>query len=219
MSSGYSRTVDFVQYLFKRYAQLGLSEKSDRAFAISGLMERMGEVFRTENKFGIFATLRFRLLLWRRLVETNSSTPDITYHQHVPSWSWMTYSGIDFLEIGTLYVPGNGFRFHPVQQKALCVQVMEFPDCSLRSSGGKYDIMDADNVVGLLWFDANTETDNPFLYCAVVGTEANEGQDSERKCFILVLENISTGNSYRRIGVGEIKAHYVFEMSWEGKLF
>ncbi|PMD51074.1 HET-domain-containing protein [Hyaloscypha bicolor E] len=39
--SGYSRTIDFIYFLFEKYAQSGLTAKSDRVVAISGLVKRM----------------------------------------------------------------------------------------------------------------------------------------------------------------------------------
>src|ERR1700712_3746033 len=40
-SAGYSRTIDFLQFLFEKYAQSGLTKKSDRVIAISSLVKRM----------------------------------------------------------------------------------------------------------------------------------------------------------------------------------
>ncbi|KAF2174745.1 hypothetical protein K469DRAFT_725092 [Zopfia rhizophila CBS 207.26] len=71
-SSGYHSTITFIQFLFEKYAQSGLSKKSDREIAISGLVKRMETVFKNEYRHGIFADCLSRLLLWRRVpVHTN----------------------------------------------------------------------------------------------------------------------------------------------------
>jgi len=70
-NSGYIHTIDFIQFLFEKYAQSGPTKKSDRVVAISGLVKRMEGVFGTKCRYGVFEAFLPRLLLWRRRDETD----------------------------------------------------------------------------------------------------------------------------------------------------
>jgi hypothetical protein len=74
--SGYGRTVDFIQFLFEKYAHSGPTKKSDRDIAISGLVKRMESVMEAEGRYGVFARHLYRLLQWVRL---GKSTKGISY--------------------------------------------------------------------------------------------------------------------------------------------
>src|SRR5436853_3200527 len=71
--SGYTPTIDFIQFFFEKYAQSGLTEKSDRVVAISGLVKRMEGVFQTKCRYGVFEAFLSRLLLWRRRDKTDGN--------------------------------------------------------------------------------------------------------------------------------------------------
>ena len=57
-------------------------------------------------------------------------------------------------------------------------------------------------------------------YCVVIGMEAGPRKaDAEQTYYILLLrEQISSRNEYKRVGVGKIKARYVSQGYREGKL-
>jgi hypothetical protein len=98
--SGYVPKVDFLKFLFKKYSQSGLTERSDRDVAIRGLIKRMQDVFKSEGRYGIFKCFLHRLLLWQRSDEVMPETVHKDYKdQELPSWSWMTFSGINFLSV------------------------------------------------------------------------------------------------------------------------
>jgi hypothetical protein len=51
---GYNRTIDFLQFLFEKYARSDLTKKSDRVVAISGLVKRMESALDTTCRYGVF---------------------------------------------------------------------------------------------------------------------------------------------------------------------
>jgi hypothetical protein len=69
--SGYVRIINFLQFLFKKYAQSGLTKKSDKIVTISSLMKRMKGVFKTKYSYGVFEAFLPRLLLRKRRDETD----------------------------------------------------------------------------------------------------------------------------------------------------
>lgn len=101
--------IAYYQDLFKLYSRLQFSKDEDRPFAIAGLEKRLRKAFGTKGGFGIFDDgdkhergLFHRSILWRHgdEPEFQSSLQPIDFSRrnyHVPSWSWMAYSGgIDY---------------------------------------------------------------------------------------------------------------------------
>ena len=242
-TSGYGRTIDFVQFLFEKYAQSGLTEKLDRTVAISGLVERMESAFRTKCRYGVFEAFLYRLLLWRRHDKPDSNETHYK-DQRLPSWSWMTYSRIHFLLIDHAFeVPAEGeLRFDTNRQSVLLVQVRSFQKGTTVQKGSGYTIMDKDSVnVGVLSFDM--PTDIHFQHCVVIGLgrtqnhmeegvvfgkdgvviglgrTQNHMEDAQRIYYILLLKKIESENKYERVGLGEIKAGCVSEDYREGELY
>jgi hypothetical protein len=99
LRAGNKRTIDFIQFLSTEYSRRGLTEKTDRCTAMSGLESRISQAKDCETRFGIFESFLHRSLLWQRTEERD--TDRISYkNQIVPSWSWMAYNGsIDFTDI------------------------------------------------------------------------------------------------------------------------
>lgn len=102
--SGYSRTVNFIHFLFEDYSRRGLTQKTDRIVAISGLEARIARVLKCENRYGVFERFLHRNLLWKPSNE--EKLVRISYgNQKVPSWSWMAYNGgIQFVEVALVDV-------------------------------------------------------------------------------------------------------------------
>jgi hypothetical protein len=93
--------IRLIQYLYKRYSDLTLSNATDRPVAISGLETRLGRTFESGVNSGVFEKFFERTILW-----TASSTRLLSRIEYKtnqvapPSWSWMSYSGaIRYLEI------------------------------------------------------------------------------------------------------------------------
>jgi hypothetical protein len=118
----------------------------------------MEGVFRTKYRYGVFEAFLPRLLLWRRRDETDGKKTHYK-DQHLPSWSWMTYSRISFLSIDhELAVPAERDLRFDTEQKVLLVQVREFPNCTTVQKESGYTILDENSVnVGVLSFDMITQ--------------------------------------------------------------
>lgn len=213
--SGYDRKVEFVKFLFKKYSQCGLTNQSDRDTAISGLLERIESVLKTEVRYGVFGYFLHNLLLWKRLDE---KTAPINYtRRKVPSWSWMAYPGrIDFVSNSRLMVPDPEDLRFGAGQGALIVKVRRFKNCRLKPKGKVCAILAGLKSVGSLWFDM--ETNNQSEYCVVVGMREDTKKDPEKTYYILVVLKEPRDNEYKRLGVGEIQACYVSRESDPGTL-
>ncbi|KAK8079468.1 hypothetical protein PG997_007286, partial [Apiospora hydei] len=96
-SSGYGSTWDYLKSMLEDYSQRGISEPSDRAIAISGLLNRIEKVLSgCHIHHGIVEWYLHRTLLWRRAtrrIAIGQSSEKIEYKSPVPSWSWMAYTG------------------------------------------------------------------------------------------------------------------------------
>jgi hypothetical protein len=220
-NSGYVATIDFIQFFFEKYAQSGLTKKSDRDVAISGLVKRMESALGTKCRYGIFDAFFSRLLPWRRWDETDGN--DTGYKdQHLPSWSWMTYSHIRFLPmIYQLKLPAKGdLRFDAERERVLLVQVRAFQNCTMGRNGSGYTILDADSRdIGVLWFDMTTNVS--FHHCVVIGMDADWAfaKGAERTYHILLVKKLCLENQYERVGLGRIKSSCVSKEYCEGELF
>jgi len=59
----YNYTVNFIQFLFKKYLQYSLTNKSNRDTVISSLVKYIKSTLRTEGRYGVFRYFFSRLLL------------------------------------------------------------------------------------------------------------------------------------------------------------
>ncbi|RDW69439.1 hypothetical protein BP6252_08459 [Coleophoma cylindrospora] len=129
-SSGYSVTFAFLQSLLEDYSQRGISEATDRAIAISGLMDRIGVGLQSVVHHGIIEKHLHRTLLWRRLGGLKSKR--IEYKApSVPSWSWMAYEGgVAFVHdiLGSLALI-DGLK---LDQRELATTIWKFTDLNMR---------------------------------------------------------------------------------------
>ena|ERR1700722_17892233 len=155
---------------------------------------------------------------WRRRDETDGNETHYK-DQHLPSWSWMTYSRIRFLPINhELEVPAEGdLRFDTERERVLLVQVRAFQNCTTVQKESGYTILDEDSVnAGVLSFD--TPANVHFQHCVVIGVAQSYVEDAEKTYFILLVRKIPLENQFERVGLGEIKARCVSEECCEGEL-
>jgi hypothetical protein len=173
----------------------------------------------TKCRYGVFEAFLSRLLLWRRRDETDGNETDYK-DQHLPSWSWMTYSRIRFLPImHILEFPAKGdLRFDAKREIVLLVQVRAFQNCTMGRNGSGYTILDADSKnIGVLWFDMTTNV--YFQHCVVIGMDAEAFvKDAERTYYILLVRKLCLENQYERVGLGKIKSSCVSKEYCEGEL-
>jgi hypothetical protein len=206
--AGYDRTVSFLRDLFSEYAQFGITKDGDRDIAISGLASRMNEVWDTTWAAGIFLCFAARLLLWK------PRDGYARFSRVVPSWSWMTYTSIDFdfLPIKRLKVPPPTelrFEVSSSQQPRMLARVRAVQGCELQDKGGKFEIHDKySKSVGSCWLD--DATNRLLQYCVVLGMDGtgqeHKKADTEIEYYILVLGEGSGQNEFKRIGVGRLMA-------------
>ncbi|KAH9222010.1 hypothetical protein DL95DRAFT_381310, partial [Leptodontidium sp. 2 PMI_412] len=95
-----SRIIEFLHFLIEDYTRRGLSVNTDRAIAISGLLNFIAKALDSVVKFGIFGDYLHRNLLWQRATPIDRKTGLIEYDSLIPTWSWMAYDGaVQFLDI------------------------------------------------------------------------------------------------------------------------
>jgi hypothetical protein len=219
LKAGDGRTVEFIQFLFEEYSRRGLTEKTDRCTAISGLQNCIAQV-KGKTIFGVFQSFLHRFLLWQRSDERN--TDRIGYEpQIVPSWSWMAYSGsIQFMDIAFRQVEWvRSMRFNQENvhralnkkgQPALETYISSFLRCSLKQRDLGYAVLDLDGVErGWIQYDMGTHERLDAERCVVVGRDVWKSDAGERKYYILVVTPTSMKDEYTRVGTGWVLSGHV----------
>jgi hypothetical protein len=215
LETGDKRAIDFIQFLSTEYSRRGLTVKTDRCIAISGLESRIAQAKDCETRFGIFESFLHRSLLWQRTEERD--TDRISYKNHiVPSWSWMAYNGsIDFTDIpfGSVeWVRSLRFnkrykyrRFIKKWKPALVTNVSSFRNCNLRRSEAGCAILDSDGAErGEIQYDVETHERLDSERCVVLGRDC-----LKTNYYILVVRPTGIENEYTRVGAGRIQGDYV----------
>jgi hypothetical protein len=208
--SGYKRTIEFIQNMFTKYAQAGLSKRSDKEVALLGLLERMKHVLNSEYYYGTFSCFLSRLLLWR-VSNTTRNAADGSEDVNLPSWSWMSHDHIDFFPEESILVPVGINKFHLEQ---LLVKVFELlgPLVEIELSERHLAWREDGEEVGTFWFDTHEKT--PIRNCVVVG---RTGTQQNMVVFVLLVTRTDE-NQYKRFGVGQVKPKIISKLSIEGIL-
>ena len=126
LSSGPARTMEFIHFLCEDYSKRGLTVKTDRYVAISGLVARIAGALKCRSRYGIFERYLHRNLLWQAF---DNQMERIEYPgREVPSWSWMAYTGgIQFMEIEWGVVEWiDSLHLDDERKLALCGDVGKF---------------------------------------------------------------------------------------------
>jgi hypothetical protein len=220
LKAGDERTIEFIQFLSTEYSRRGLTEKTDRCTAISGLENRIAQAKKCETRFGIFQSFLPRCLLWQRTGERN--TDRIGYEtQSVPSWSWMAYSGsIQFMDITFGDVEwvrrlrfNRRYKYKPFNKKwkpALVTNISSFRHCSLKQSETGCAVLDSGGSErGEIQYDVETHERLDSERCVVLGRDVLESVAGKRNYYILVVRPTSMENEYTRVGAGWIQGDYV----------
>jgi hypothetical protein len=220
LKAGNERTIDFVQSLSTEYSKRGLTEKTDRCAAISGLESCIAQAKKYETRFGIFQSFLHRSLLWQRSEERNTDRIDYKA-QIVPSWSWMAYSGsVQFMDIafgGVEWVRSLRFntrykyrRFNKKWKPALVTDIGSFQRCNPARRGTGYAILDLDGVKrGQIQYDTETHEHLDAEGCVVIGRDFCAFNAGKMKYYILVVRSTGMENEYTRVGAGWILSDYV----------
>lgn len=215
------------QYLYQLYSNRDFSHDSDRAVALRGLEDRLGEKFGTGADFGMIGKFPQRSLLWKRANPcqrlSHIEQPENT---HVPSWSWMAYTGaIAYLEVP---MKSTTWRYENVTMP---------PEWNTRPSerdGARVTQIRAVAFglnVDMMWWkkgitmdrDDNASPDFGVLKCTVVGEERDSDDDTENEKskthagerdldgkiqYVLIVKPLPGGakDLYERVGVGGLPA-------------
>jgi hypothetical protein len=213
-SIGYQRTLEFIQHMFEGYAQAGLTKRSDKKVAISGLLQRMQDVIGSKCVHGTFHCFLSRLLLWQvsdTITNNEAACSGDTKHP-LPSWSWMSHDHIQFFTEERLKVPVDANRFDTDGQ--LHVQIFQLHDSGIEEEeqGERHVLLRHDTQeVGQFWFDTHEKTQ--IRDCVVVGKSPRD------MWFILLVMDIGE-KRYKRFGVGNIKPRdfYISKTHFSGVL-
>jgi hypothetical protein len=221
LHSGIERTIEFIQFLSTEYSRRGLTKKTDRCAAISGLESRIAQAKDCESRFGIFESFLHRSLLWQRSGERNMGRID-SETQSVPSWSWMAYSGsIQFMDItfgNVEWVCSLRFNNKPSEHSesikawkpALVTDIGSLRRCNFERRGIGYVNLDLDGAQrGWIQYDMETHERLDAERCVVVGRAFRESDYRKRKYYILVVSPTGVNDEYTRVGAGWILSGYV----------
>lgn len=197
--------MEFIHFLFENYSQRGISKDTDRCVAASGLEARIARALECDSRHGIFQKHLHRNLLWQA---SDREMERIAYNnnQHVPSWSWMAYSGgVQFIvvKVGSVsWVDELAFDDER-DSAALIADVGNFQECTLKSDGDRYTIS---NLFGEKrgWVQYDVKSDRKFHeeQCVVVGRTESTSEDYY---YILVVVPTEKDGEYKRVGVGMVR--------------
>lgn len=224
LASGNRRTMEFIHFLSEVYSKRGLTEKTDRCVAISGLEDRIARAKKCQSRYGIFQNYLHRNLLWQR--SDGEKTKRIQYETRtVPSWSWMAYDGgIQFMDIPFGDVDWNNKLqfdkeikhmifdiFKRERRYALAADIGVFRNCSLEQRDISYAVLDSSKAErGQVWYDVEAGGDPHTERCVVVGRDSHGiGESKNKKYYILVVRPTSVDGKYTRVGVGWIYGNHV----------
>jgi len=213
LQSTNQRTMEFIQFLSEEYSKRGLTEKTDRCVAISGLEDRIARARKCQTRYGVFQLYLHRILLWQRSGEERMQRIQYTT-QVVPSWSWMAYDGgIQFMDIpfGTVDWMVSlrfdekhkyGWWFNKNGNPALVTDIGVFQNCGLEKRDISYAILDSNKAErGWIRYDVEASEGLDAEQCVVVGRDAYKNELRLRKYYILVVRPTSVDNEYTRVGV------------------
>jgi len=192
----------FISFLFEDYSKRDLTVLTDRCIAISGLENRIAGALKCPSRYGVFQQYFHRNLLW----QASDKIKEIEYDYHVPSWSWMAYSGgIQFIDIPLRMVDWiDHLRFEECEcNHAIIASLWTFQNCTTRLCEAQYAVLDSNRVKrGWIQYDAEGDKDLRKEQCVVVGRKSNSGID---EYYVLVVRSTNVNGEYRRIGVGLIQ--------------
>jgi hypothetical protein len=203
LQSGMRRILNCIAFIFQNYSNRKLTYPTDRCVAISGLVGRMASALKCQSRYGIFEKYLHRNLLWQA---SNGKLEEIAYDCHVPSWSWMAYSGgVQFIDIPLGQVEWiDRLRFDKECDcdPAIIANLASFQNCTMKLHGEQYIISDQDGRKrGWIRYDVKDGEELCKRQCIVLGKMME--RDVERYC-LLVVRSTRLDGEYSRIGVGII---------------
>jgi hypothetical protein len=207
--------------LYEMYSALAFSKQQDRSVGIAGLEKRLVRTFGGKGGYGLFEAYLERALLWQR--PSGRTLVRIAYDEdiHVPSWSWMAYSGaIEYLK----------FRFDDTDwsdefQSPYKPGTMEWSKryWGAHEAGGATDLLVRPRKMVLpdlietrkrIRLDETVEPDLETLRCVVIGRQRVRGDDSAQgqTQYVLVIKPAVPefpAQGYMRAGVGLLLSEHI----------
>jgi hypothetical protein len=196
------------QELYQQYSRLELSSDYDRPTAIDGLQQRLLRTMAVDGGFGILHDCRShgllcRSLLWHRGEDTVRLKP-IKFpndREHVPSWSWMAFSGgIDYFPL-----TWNGYDWERIQPP------WPRPAGAAPSNvfSGKMRAFDYSMPECSIVFDDCTTPPSSEAMAFLLSIEKTPKHIDDKKHYILVVKPKKArgqdgGTMYERIGAGYV---------------
>jgi hypothetical protein len=172
------------------------------------LEDRIAGALKCHSRYGIFQKYLHWNLLWQA---SSDKMKEIAYDYHVPSWSWMAYSGgIQFMDIPLGDV--NWFdhlRFDEEREcgHAIIASLWTFQNCKMGFYEAQYAVLDSNGAKrGWIQYDIEDGKDLRKAQCVIVGRKSDNGIE---ECYVLVVRSTSVDNEYRRVGVGLIRSDCV----------
>jgi hypothetical protein len=200
LRSGNRRTLNCIKYLFQEYSKRNITVPSDRCVAISGLVDRIAGALNCRSAYGAFQKYLHRNLLWQA---SDGKMEEIVYDHHVPSWSWMGYSGsIQFLDFSVGEVDWvDHLCIDTTCKYALIGDLGDFRNCTMETDGDRLDILSVFDGSNKGWIRYDVENGNDLCNekCFVIGR-------ADKNYYILVIRPSGADGEYRRVGVGLVRS-------------
>ncbi|KAJ4005495.1 hypothetical protein NW766_011044 [Fusarium irregulare] len=200
-------SIRLIQYLYRTYSGLSLTNTTDRSKALLGLEKPLGRTFKSRAEYGTLSAYFERLLLWQR-----DQTPpliDIPYPDGdaVPSWSWISLIGkISYLDLpfGKVNWTGdvtNLFSTQPDQDNLPWEE-------GLQAVAHELSIEEEDLKNRVRTDLIYARMDPKDFKCVVVGTSKLTNDDGITDQYVLLIQQKSPG-LYKRIGVGTLLSFHI----------
>ncbi|KAI1325818.1 heterokaryon incompatibility protein-domain-containing protein [Xylariaceae sp. FL0255] len=224
-SSGIIATWKFVQSMLGNYSGRGLTELSDKAIAISGLMARVSEALHCPIHFGIIEWYLHRTLLWKRSSKQKTGRIDYNPQRYVPSWSWMSYGGaiefprIDFSSLDVL----KGLSFNDRYVTTMIWRVANSGMGFVKAGNDDlpYQLQNSSGLNGG-WLQLDDEREDnalsPVPYVAVLAKYNRRPADCLDYLVIFVRPRASQ-SGYSRLGMGGLHRTCTLEEVGRGDIF
>lgn len=205
--------------MLENYSRRGITKLSDRAVAISGLLDRIETILPCRIHHGIIEWYLHRTLLWRRVTGKAVKIPYES--REVPSWSWMAYSGpVVFLNdaFGTY----DAFQTVHFSKRTVQTTIWKITNPGIRcrpvadpNMGYQFQLRDSNELdIGFITFDEESKT-APELNVAII---ARRLTGTGLQYFVLFIGTAQEG--YQRLGMGVLNQDCELEMTLrEGVIF
>jgi hypothetical protein len=208
------KKIKLFQNLYERYSNMSLSYSEDRPVAIRGLEWRLTQTFGGNGRYGVFSLYLHRCLLWKR-AGTPLEPIEFPPENPIPSWSWMAVKG------GIQYIdaPGTDVEW---QQDIIWPDKFEDPEPSwvyLKDPDGSRPPyleacirnLDLEARHDKITFDDGRTLVPPSAKCVVVGKSKMPIEDSDKICYVLIVEPVCQERmtTWKRIGAGLMQSHHI----------